>query len=283
MVPVVVNVMVEKWSAGTWPMVGPMGNPLPSSLSDGQAISWAEYGPREGIWKILSLLDDLDVRASVYASGLLAETNPDVLSAVTTAGHELCAHGWSQDILQPSLSADEERASVLRCRDALESASGTAPAGWISPRCTPSPRTAAVLAGAGYRWWGDVFDADRPYLHQTSEGAILALPFGMEVNDLPLHVRYGHPFAQLRQAWEEELRGCRLAPGAHVDITVHAHVGGRPAGLAVLRDMLCEALDAADVDVLTRWQLAERVRNSDSSNDAGGGSTVECTGLRHDR
>ena len=258
-VPVVINVMVEQWSPGTWPMLGPMGNPLSGGLPDGQAISWAEYGPREGIWRVLSLLGDLGVSASVYASGLLAETHPDVLAAVTAAGHELCGHGWSQDVLQPSLTSEEERRAVLRCRDALESASGVAPAGWISPRCTPTPQTAAVLAGAGYRWWGDVFDTDRAYLKRTSDGSIVALPFGMGINDLPLHIRYGHPFLSLRQAWQEELRGCRLAPGAHIDITVHAHIGGRPAGVAVLRDIICEALDAVDVELVTRQQLAVRV------------------------
>ena len=127
-----------------------------------------------------------------------------------------------------------ERADLARCLDALEAACGQRPPGWISPRCTPSARTTALLAQAELAWHSDFFDADLPRMVQTGHGAIVAVPFTMEANDMPLSVRYGsepeaytRTFARILDGWGE------LPPRpACLDFTVHAHVYGRPMGAA---------------------------------------------------
>ena len=43
-----VSVMLEGWAEGSAPGIGPMGNPLKPGVSDLQALSWAEYGPKVG-------------------------------------------------------------------------------------------------------------------------------------------------------------------------------------------------------------------------------------------
>ena len=68
----------------------------------------------------------------------------------------------------------------------------THPLGWLSPRCTPSAHTSRLLARAGFRWHADMFDADLPYRIDTAEGSLVGMPFTMEVNDMPLYVRYGN-------------------------------------------------------------------------------------------
>src|SRR5437588_338334 len=73
----------------------------------------------------------------------------------------------------------------------IEKSAGARPLGWLSPRCTPSTRTSELLAKSGLDWHADFFDSDLPYRHATPAGAITAVPFTMEVNDMPLYVRYG--------------------------------------------------------------------------------------------
>ena len=58
------------------------------------------------------------------------------------------------------------------------------------------------------------------------------MPFTMEVNDMPLYVRYGNEpeafsrtLARIVEGW-----GRLGSPFACLDITVHAHVFGRPMG-----------------------------------------------------
>ncbi len=231
------SVMLEGWSDDAAPGIGPMGNPLKPGIVDLQARSWAEYGPKTGARRLIDLLAAAGVRAVWYVSGIVAERYPDHLVDIAAAGHEVAAHGWAQNILPAYQSEVEEAADLGRCRETLATTAGTRPLGWLSPRCTPSPRTTGLLAGAGFRWHADFFDADLPCLVSTGSGPIVAMPFTMEVNDMPLYVRHGSEPSAYSRIFERIVAHWRLIgdkPGC-LDLTVHAHVFGRPYGLIELQ------------------------------------------------
>jgi hypothetical protein len=227
-----VSVMLEGWTDDAAPGIGPMGNPLRSGVLDLQARSWAEYGPRVGAWRLLDILERAQVQAVFYVSGILAERYPDLIRAIADAGHPVAAHSWGQNIIPAYQSPEDESADLQRCIAVLEAASGARPRGWLSPRCTPSERTSALLAAAGFAWHADTFDSDLPYRLDTAAGPITAMPFTMEVNDMPLYVRYGNEPEAFTRILERILAGWpRLASApACLDVTVHAHVFGRPYG-----------------------------------------------------
>lgn len=251
-----VNVMYEKWAQGTWPLAGPMGNPMHSSVVDRQAQSWSDYGYRTGIWHIREQLADAGVLATVFANGILTEVAPDSLVALRDDGHEIAAHAWSQDQLLATLALDDERAMVVRCRNGLAELLGRTPEGWISPRCTPSGSTPLLLAETGFSWWGDVFDVDHPYLLETEAGTIVAYPFQMELNDLPHRIRYGRSYQDFIGAWHEELAAARRSNvPVCIDLTVHAHISGRRSGIDMLRTILDEVKESSDVWVATKSQV----------------------------
>ena len=59
------------------------------------------------------------------------------------------------------------------------------------------------------------------------------MPFTMEVNDMPLYVRYGAEPAAYSRIFERiagQWQAIGNRPGV-LDLTVHAHVFGRPYGL----------------------------------------------------
>ena len=233
---VAVSVMLEGWTDDSAPGIGPMGNPLKPGVLDLQARSWAEYGAKTGSRRLLGLLEATGVRALWYASGIVAERRPDLIADIAAGGHVVAAHGWAQNILPAYQTAAEEAADLGRCTETLAAAAGTRPLGWLSPRCTPSPRTTALLAAAGYRWHADFFDADLPYAVATEAGPIVAMPFTMEVNDMPLYVRYGSEPAAYSRIFERIVANWRTIGGGAgiLDLTVHAHVFGRPYGLVEL-------------------------------------------------
>jgi peptidoglycan/xylan/chitin deacetylase (PgdA/CDA1 family) len=243
-----VSVMLEGWAEGSAPGIGPMGNPLKPGVPDLQALSWAEYGPKVGAHRLLDLCDRAGVRAVVYASGVVAERYPDLPRAITARGHVVAAHGWSQGTLPPYLTPDAERADIARCVAVLTRTAGTAPPGWLSPRCTPSLITSRLLAEAEFRWHADMFDSDLPYRIETAGGALVGMPFTMEVNDMPLYVRYGNEpdaftrtLARIVESWP-----ALGSPFACLDITVHAHVFGRPYGaIAFLESLALVQRDAS--------------------------------------
>lgn len=235
-----VNVMLEGWADGSAPSIGPMGNPLKPGVRDFQALSWAEYGPKTGMHHLLRVLDQEAVRAVVYTSGVVAERHPDLPREIVLRGHTVAAHGWSQGTLPAYLSLAEEEADIARCVDVLTRTAGQQPQGWLSPRCTPSAETSRLLVEAGFRWHAEMFDTDLPYRLTTPAGSLLGMPFTMEVNDMPLYVRYGNEPDAFTRTLERIVAGWeRLGrPFACLDITVHAHVFGRPYGLIALLDAL---------------------------------------------
>ncbi|HTR83406.1 MAG TPA: hypothetical protein VMI56_02935, partial [Reyranella sp.] len=133
-------------------------------------------------------------------------------------------------------TAEEEAHDLARCMQAIAQSTGHRPMGWLSPRCTPSARTSELLATAGFDWHADFFDSDLPYRHSTPAGPITAVPFTMEVNDMPLYVRYGSEPEAFTRTLERILANWPLlgGPPACLDLTVHAHVFGRPFGVIEL-------------------------------------------------
>ena len=193
-----------------------------------------------GAWRILDILDRAGLSGVFYTSGVVAERFPDLARAIAARGHAVAAHGWSQGTLRPYLTTEQEQEDIAACRSVLAETTGAAPAGWLSPRCTPGAETSRLLAAAGFRWHADMFDADLPYRIETPAGGILGMPFTMEVNDMPLYVRYGNEPAAFSRTLERIVSGWpRLgSPFGCLDITVHAHVFGRPYGAIALLDAL---------------------------------------------
>lgn len=259
-VAVVCNVAFEAWSDGRGPGIGPMGNPLPAGAVDTNARSWGNYGVTRGIDRLLRVLADEKVRASVMVSGVIAERRPATVRAIAQAGHEIVAHGYAQDVVPAALPAEEDRAQIDRTTRLLTEAAGVRPTGWISPRGTPGAGTAAALVEAGYAWHGDIFDDDRPYVQVFDHGQIVGIPLNMEVNDLPHAMRYGRSPRQYVELFTD-LLDAALGPdeGAVViDVTAHAHCYGRPAGAWAYR-MVARAASRDDVWLATRDEIAKYV------------------------
>lgn len=235
-----VSVMLEGWAKPDAPGMGPMGNLLKPGTIDLQARSWADYGAKVGAWRFLNLLDQEQAKAVFYTSGIVADQFPALLASIARRGHSVAAHGWSQGTLPAYLTPEQEAADIARCVSVLTATAGSPPAGWLSPRCTPSARTSGFLSEQGFRFHAEMFDADLPYWIETPSGPLLGVPFTMEVNDMPLYVRYGNEPDAFTRTLTRIVEGWpRLgSPYACLDITVHAHVFGRPYGALAFLDLL---------------------------------------------
>lgn len=257
---VVFDVAFEAWSEGGRSAIGPMGNPLPGGVWDTNAVSWGNYGARTGIWHLLDVLDRYQVRATVFVSACLAAREPAAVRAIAAGGHDICCHGYAQDMIPALYAEDEERELIKRCRGALGDLLGTPPAGWISPRGTPSRVTSALLAEEGFTWHGDAYDSDFPYVERFGDRQILAVPLTTEVNDLSVCVRHGNPPRVLLETMRDALTA-RLdqrvpEPQGHLDVLGHTHVCGRPLWAWFYGQMIEAAKAEPDVWVATKGELA---------------------------
>ncbi len=252
------RVAFEGWSDGAWPGIGPMGNPLKPGFPDLNAIGFAEYGHRRGIWRALEALARYDIKATVMVCGVMAERHPETVRAIGQAGHDIVAHSYAMDIIPVYLSEDEERANIRRTVDLIAGVTGKRPTGWISPRGTPSPRTARLLVEEGFTWHGDSLNDDLPYVVKFDRGSIVSFSSNMECNDLPLYLRHGNPprvMLEVFQDWLDYARNVEKG-AARMDPTIHSHVFGRPTGMAIFLKLMDLATKADDIWIGTRSEVA---------------------------
>jgi peptidoglycan/xylan/chitin deacetylase (PgdA/CDA1 family) len=257
-VAVVFNVCLEAWSDGKAPGISPMGNPLPPGILDNMAISWAAYGAKRGIYRLLDAFARHNAKASVMVSAILAERTPQAVKAVADAGHEILSHSYAMDIIPALMAEEEERANIARCTALLEAVSGKRVKGWLSPRGTPSANTARLLAEAGYAWYGDVFDDDLPYVQTFGGRKIVAIPLSTDVNDMP-SMKYGNPPRMMLETFEDHLK--RIADRREgpviIDVTSHAHIFGRPHGAYYYEKIVATAARTRDIWIATRLDIAQ--------------------------
>ena len=114
-----------------------------------------------------------------------------------------------------------------------------------------------LLIEAGYKWHSDCMDDDLPYLETHPNGRIMAIPFTMEINDMPHSVRYGNSPLELVSDFLETLNWMTSnEPNATLmNFTAHTHVYGRPAGALVFDNLIELAKNRQDIWLTTREQV----------------------------
>lgn len=224
-IAVMATVMYEAWPEGKGPPYGPMASSLREGTLDLQGVSWANYGGRTGIWRLMRLFREFGIRATICANAHALERFPESAAALTREGHEVAGHSYTQDLFLPYLNPEDELALIRRCTKIIESLCGARPVGWASPRMTPTPRTAGILADQGYLWHGDYHDSDLPYVVDVEGKRLVALPHSdftdnrvLRSSPRDFHDVYKDTFDYL---YTNE-------PGSLLNMTVHAHFGARP-------------------------------------------------------
>ena len=62
-------------------------------------MSQCEYGPRIGVPRLLGLLEHLNVPATFFVPGHIAENHPRMVEAIVNGGHEIGLHGYLHEKL----------------------------------------------------------------------------------------------------------------------------------------------------------------------------------------
>jgi len=257
-VAVVFNIAYEVWTEKGVSAIGPMGNPLRPGVFDANADSYGRYGANAGIQRLMRVLERAGISANVFTSGVLSERDPDQVRAVAKAGHEIVTHGYAQDLVPATLSAEEDEDYIRRATTGLAQVVGAPPTGWISPRATAGNDTFRRLIRHGYKWQGDVLDDDLPYLQRYEEGDLVAVPLTIEINDLSHAMRWGRTPRQFVEMFDEALNHL-LAESDDVvilDVLVHTHCYGRPAGAWAYAEIAQKCAERSDIWVTTRGRIA---------------------------
>ncbi len=256
-IAVMVTVMFETWSEGKAPPYSPMTTALKPGTLDLLGISWSRYGGKTGIWRLSRILDEMKIKATVCLNARAAEIFPEAVKELHSRGHEVAGHSYTQDLVLPYLSPQEEKEVIQKCTGIIEEVVGARPVGWFSPVAAPTEHTAEYLAEEGFLWHGDYNDSDLPYPLQTARGVLVAIPHSDFTDNRVLR---GSPrdFYQVYKDTFDYLYQTE-APSL-INLTVHAHFGGRPLMSAMFREILHYMKGFPEVwfprhDEIARWVL----------------------------
>ena len=256
---VMVTVMFEVWSEGKSPPYSPMTTALKPGTPDLLGISWSQYGGKTGVWRLMRILDECEIKGTVCLNAKCAEDFPDAVKQLHRRGHEIAGHSYTQDLVLPYLSPQEEKDLIQRCSRIIEESVGTRPVGWFSPVAAPTVNTAQFLAEEEFLWHGDYNDTDLPYLLETPKGRLVAIAHSDFTDNRTLRSSprdfynvYKDTFNFLYRAESPSL----------INLTVHTHFGGRPLISAMLSELLHYMKGFAGVwfarhDEVARWVLGQ--------------------------
>ena len=208
---------------------------------DYRSYTWREYGARIGIFRIFEALDRHGLTATVAANAAALERYPQLVRECLDRGWEFAAHGThATRMVSSAMKAEEERAVIGTCVEAIERATGRRPAGWISQDFGQSARSPHLLAEAGFRYLADWPNDDQPYW-MTTRPRILSIPCQSELDDVQLlwHRRLLTPrYPALVEEGFRVLHEEGAESGRSFTLGIHPWLFGMPHRIRYLDDTL---------------------------------------------
>jgi allantoinase len=258
--PLLVQVVVN---IEHWPFERPVPRAVLPSPHGGRPapdvpnVSWAEYGMRCGLPRIMEALADRDLPATVSCNAGAVDAYPQAVDALAEAGYEFMAHGLQQQTLH---DADDEQAVITRALELLEERTGTRPRGWLGPGLQETLDTPDHLAAAGVGYVCDWVHDDLPTTMATRHGELVAVPYTLELNDSVVFAVEHHTAEEyerrLRATLETFDRELPTSPRV-LTIALHPHLIGAPHRIGTLTRMLDRLLARDDQIFVTGGQTMD--------------------------
>jgi peptidoglycan/xylan/chitin deacetylase (PgdA/CDA1 family) len=220
-----------------------------------RSFAWRDYGNRVGVFRILDLLNDLDLPAAMLINTSIYDYAPEIMEAVRARGDEVVGHGRTNSERQEDWSEADERAMLQEVYEAIARHEGTPPTGWLGPWLYQTYATPDLLQEIGYQYMMDWACDDQPIWFRTRAGKILSVPYPLEVNDSPAIAFRNYSAADFADMiidqFDEMLLQSKNQPLV-CGISLHTFIVGQPFRLRQLRRALQHIADRRDDIWLTR-------------------------------
>ncbi|MGD8383765.1 MAG: polysaccharide deacetylase family protein [Lysobacterales bacterium] len=191
--------------------------------------SWHEYGMRVGIWRLLEALSSRRIKASAAINASVCQgAGEPVARAMLEAGWGFMGHGATQAALH---TVEDQREFIGTAFRILKDYTGTAPKGWLGPGLHETLDSLDYLAEAGFKFVCDWPMDEQPVAMRTTSTPVVAMPYTMELSDLPMmvvqqhqsRVWYDRVTAQFDRLYAEGAAQPRV-----LSMSVHPYITGVP-------------------------------------------------------
>ena len=241
------------------------GEPNAGTLSQGQ------YGSRQGLRRVVELLDRNRIPASFFIPSVSLQIAPEMATLIKKSGrHEFGVHGWIHE-LNTTLPDSAERALLTKAVDELTRLTGTKPTGYRAPSWNFSPNTLTILRDLGFRYESSLMADDSPYelLQNGQPTGMVELPVEWILDDAPLFNPQGDRYSPPRdvaQVWIDEFDKAYEERTMFV-LTMHPHIVGHRSRIVALEQLIAHIQRKGNVWWATHGDVAEYVRKEAKLGD----------------
>ena len=157
-------------------------------------FGWFDYGLRVGFWRMKQVLDNYGIRATVSLNASVCLSYPQIVEESVKSGWEMLAHSYIQRVINKE---PDERAAIRRTLSTIQEFTGKVPRGWMGPGLAETFDTPDILAEEGVEYVADWCNDDQPYPMKVKSGSLVALPYTVELNDIPVYLVQHHRSPEL--------------------------------------------------------------------------------------
>jgi allantoinase len=255
-VHIVVNVEV-------WPFDSPMPRGILTAPHGQAAVpdlpnwSWAEYGLRAGMPRLLRVLGERGLPASCAVNSDVIKVYPRLAARILDARWEWIGHGVFQQSVK---SVPDESAMIAEAKTTVERYIGTRMRGWLGPGVQETFDTPDILKALGFDYVCEWCIDDAPSWMNTKHGPIVSIPYCFETNDSVIYAVEKHSSSEMTERLEATLQ-CftrELEQGPRIlTIPLHPHLMGVPHRIGLLESFLDRLAERDDAVFMTGSEISD--------------------------
>ncbi len=213
-------------------------------------LSRGAYGPKQGIPRILKLLDTWNLKATFFIPGVIAESYPQVIREISRRGHEIGFHGYLHEEFTTT-TYEEEHATMVRAEKIIYDICGQRLAGHRAPGGVIHDYSLKLLLEHGYCYSSNWRDSDGPFIHKL-DGAEVPLieltkdsifddtAYDFYTDSAPERYELKSP-REMLEIWKDEFDALALE-GRMMNFVLHPQFMGRASRVHMLSEFIGYAL-----------------------------------------
>ncbi len=140
-----------------WLTRNPLNKTHPANISRGL------YAVKQGVPRILRLLEEERLHATFFTTAYTAQIHPEVIKCIADCGHEIAYHGYLHEVM-PTYA--EENALMEKCEAIIKNITGKQMLGARMPDGIIHDFHLPLWRQRGYIYSSNWRDNDGPFLHK---------------------------------------------------------------------------------------------------------------------
>ena len=152
--------------------------------------SLRDYGARVGVFRVMDVLSQRGIRASVMLNANVCDVYPEMIEDALKLDWEFLGHNETNTRPLNDIPPEDEKRVIHDSLARIEKATGKKPRGWLGSGVQETWNTLDYLADEGLDYVCDWVNDDQPYMIDAAGSPMVSLPYSMEINDRPAFDRY---------------------------------------------------------------------------------------------